>query len=470
MTFVSILLVLIALIWAQVGVILLLEARYPARCAAWVLVQLPLPVLGLLVYAGFGRRMPSTSEARKPRIPDPIPEHANPDQLERLLTLAPSYPIQEEQEPVLINRVDETFERILADMAKARRTIDFLLYIYRDDEIGTIFTEQLEKKAREGLQVRLLLDGSGSRELPAAFLTRLKEAGVQVAKHNPLVRALFKGKLNFRNHRKLFLIDEQIGYVGGLNVGDEYLGGNAHLGYWRDSTIRLEGEPLLFLTRLFQQDWVRAHGQESPEAVRELVSPVDDEGVGSAHDEEGSGRIFLLAGSPEFTLSPLYQLFLASLASARKRIYIASPYFVPDEAVWTALATAAAAGVEVRVLLPEIADYKIIHYAGLSYAAELAAQGVQFHLYQKGFLHQKTLLIDDRLAGIGTFNLDQQSFYQNYDLHVFLTGKQAVARMEQAFEKDLMECRDFDLAAYLSDRPLGKRLLETGCRLLGPLL
>ncbi|WP_058301413.1 phospholipase D-like domain-containing protein [Gorillibacterium timonense] len=495
MTGALIILVILACILLQVLIVLLSDYRNPASCAAWILIQLPLPLIGLVLYRGFGRPSTRASENKRDAEPslgvernDNWQTEARPDRLETLLRKIPAYPLGGANDFQLFSQVKENFERILADMEQAQSSIELLLYIVRDDRTSAVFRDMLERKAREGVSVRLLLDGAGSHSLSKSYVNRLKQAGVEVAWHYPLAASFFKRKVNERNHRRLFLMDHRVAYVGGINLGDEYLGGNSRLGYWRDSTIRLAGTVAVPLTELFERDWIMAKRgmdrgtRRNLQPEEEKLDPTSEteisgdstQGVESRCDSETgktdkAGRIFLAADGPDHAGSEIYKLYFAALTGARRRIYVASPYFIPDEAISVALATAAASGVDVRILLPEVADHKITHYAGLTYAAEMAKQGVRFYLYRKGFFHGKALLVDDRIAAIGTFNLDYRSFFSSYELNIFLTGEQAVSRMEEQFQLDFQECRPFDLAQYTASSRNG-RLVERVCRLLAPLL
>ena len=448
--------VLFLLVLLQILIVLACEFQRPARAAAWTLLQLPLPLLGLALYWGLGGRFRSAGRPERPPLGAAGGGAGEGDRLAAALHALP--PVSSEKTRVrLFSRVDETYERIIEDLREASETADFLLYTLRDDRIGTVFRQLLEEKARQGVKVRLLLDGAGSHALGGAYRDRLREAGIELVFHHPLGASFLKRKANFRNHRKLFLFDNRIAYVGGLNIGDEYLGGDPHLGFWRDSTVRLEAAELTGLSRLFERDWRMAQGQPPP----------PDAALSAAESAQAAAVRFALSG-PDEPLSGLYGLYFTALASARRRIYLASPYWMPDEAMRMALETAVSAGVDVRILLPEIADHKLVHDAGLSFARDMAGSGVRFYLYRKGFLHDKTLLIDDRLGAIGTFNLDRRSFFSNFELSVILTGEEAVRSLAEEFERDLRECREFDPNADGSQASAG--LKERVCRLLAPLL
>lgn len=260
-------------------------------------------------------------------------------------------------------------------------------------------------------------------------LNEMLDAGIRAHPFSPLKYGFFNQKFNFRNHRKIIIIDGEIGFTGGLNVGVEYLGENENFGFWRDTHMLLTGEAVYTLHTVFLLDWEYVSGERVLENQRAIKKPVED--------EELDGAIQVVASGPDTQQGIMSDFYYTMLSCAAQSIWIATPYFVPDEAIRTALRVAAAKGIEVRIMVPEINDSYLTQYASRSYFAELLRNGAEIYSYKKGFLHQKVIIVDGNIASIGTANMDMRSFHLNFEVNVFLYGSSSIRDLVAHYEEDM---------------------------------
>jgi cardiolipin synthase len=462
----------------QLAVMLILEYRRPSKFVAWTVILFILPIVGFFLYYFAAREYRNrrvVREWRRTRIAQPRtgggpagPAHrletgAAPDGgYERLFRLAER---ASSTKPVPGNTVtvysetEEMFEAILQAMEQAEDHIHAEYYTIREDRIGTRFQQLCIRKAREGTAVRILYDGVGSYRLTDSYLAPLREAGVEVKCFLPPLIALLDRRINYRNHRKSVIIDGRIGFLGGANIGDEYLGGNPKLGYWRDTQVKLEGGAVHDLQRVFLDDWELVTGRR-PDSPMLFPDP--------APNERGE-RVQVLAGGPDRPYDPIHEVFFTAISLARRRIWIETPYFVPDASLYAALRIAAAAGIDVRVILPSVADSKLVYYASLSYLEELMDAGVRFYRYLKGFIHAKVLIVDEAIASTGSANMDMRSFFSNFECNVLLYDKGAIGQLAAHFQADLRESAEIRPERFRT-RPRAQKIREGAARLLSPLL
>jgi cardiolipin synthase len=275
----------------------------------------------------------------------------------------------------------------------------------------------------------------------------------------PVKLPFLNNKFNFRNHRKMIIIDGSIGFVGGLNIGDEYLGRNKHIGFWRDTHLMLRGEAVRTLQLIFLQDWYYMTNHSFLTA--EYLSP--------QNDDESHGGVQLIAGGPDNEWSVIKNIFFSMIASAEKSVWIASPYFIPDEDIFSAIKVAALSGIDVRLLVPNKPDKRIVFHASRSYFPELLDAGVKVYEYQRGFMHSKIVIVDHELASIGTSNMDMRSFHLNFEVNAFLFRTKSTQKLVEEYLNDLEFSKQLDKATF-HDRHLGFKVLESTARLLSPLL
>jgi cardiolipin synthase len=356
---------------------------------------------------------------------------------------------------LLINGT-RTFEALFRAIDHATRYILVEFFIIKDDEIGRALQERLIQKAREGISVYLLFDEVGSSKLSATYLKPLEDAGVKVSPFHTRqgIRNFFQ--VNFRNHRKIVVVDGLIGFVGGHNVGDEYVGRSKKFSAWRDTHMSIEGPAVLPLQATFFADWAWSTGTV-PNAQLPEPAPV------------GASEVLVVATGPADPNDRCTLFFLEAITRAQKRVWIASPYFVPDESIVRALQLAAMRGVDVRILLPEKVDHLLVWLASFSYAPEVTEMGVKVYRYTEGFLHQKVLLVDDSLSSVGTANLDNRSLRLNFEVTAVVHERAFAQQIASMLEADFARSRD-ESALTFTELSLPMQLGSKAARLFSPIL
>ena len=350
---------------------------------------------------------------------------------------------------------DATFASILQGIDAAEEYILFQFFIVHDDEIGREVKAHLIGRARAGVRVYFLYDEVGSHDLPKAYKEELRQAGVEVYNFHTQKGPGNRFQLNFRNHRKVVVVDGKVAWVGGHNVGDEYLGRDPKFGHWRDTHVRIEGPSALGAQLSFAEDWYWA---------TESRLDLDWTPVPSA---DGDIPVLILPSGPADELETANLMFVHAINSAKERIWIASPYFVPDRPVVTALQLAGLRGVDVRILIPDKADHLSVWLAAYSYLDESASTGVDFYRYQDGFLHQKVVLIDDVVATVGTANFDNRSFRLNFEITALVADDDFAGEVERMLENDFAKSRLMEAGEY-DAKPWWFRFAVNLARLTGP--
>ncbi len=351
---------------------------------------------------------------------------------------------------------EATFDAIFSAIADAREVVLVQFFIIHDDALGKSLQQLLLRKAAEGVKVYVLYDRVGSHALPTRYSQTLREGGVQIHAFATRRGWFNRFQVNFRNHRKIVVVDGLVGFLGGLNVGDEYLGGNPHLSPWRDTHVEVSGPVLACLQESFAEDWYWA-ARELPPLI--LPDSYPDDGV----------LCQALASGPADPQETCSLFFLEAIHSATQRVWITSPYFIPDEAIFAALRLAVLRGVDVRVLIPSRPDHKIVYAASSLFAFEAVRAGVRMFRYQPGFMHQKVVLVDDEVSAIGSANLDNRSFRLNFEM-TLLTVDRTFADQVEA-----MLLHDFELAKEITaeDSQDTHRIQQLGmriARLISPIL
>ena len=355
-----------------------------------------------------------------------------------------------------------TFGAMLDEIAQAQDYILFQTYILHADEIGLAFQQRLVERAKVGVRVYLLYDAIGSGGLSKDYVKTLRDAGVNVSAFRSTQGWRARFQINFRNHRKIMIVDGQVGFVGGLNIGDEYLGKDPRFGPWRDTHVQLCGPSVQCLQIAFMKDWYWSQ-RYVPHANWQVSHACPD---GAAQQQQA---VLIFAPGPVQPLNDCTYLFSDLIYRAERYLWIASPYFVPDEPTLTALKAAALRGVDVRILLPAKPDHLLVYLSSFSYYEEMRAAGIQLYRYEPGFMHQKVVLMDDEIAAVGTVNLDNRSFRLNFEVMAFVTALDFIQSVKTMLEKDLACCREVSLEKY-QQRWIGARLAVQVTRLLAPLL
>jgi cardiolipin synthase A/B len=351
---------------------------------------------------------------------------------------------------------EATFRSLLSGIESAERYVLVQFYIVRNDRIGRELKAALERKARAGVRVYFLYDEIGSYLLPRAYVDELAAAGVRVRPFHSTRGTGNRFQLNFRNHRKVAVVDGRAGWVGGLNLGDEYLGRDPRSGAWRDTHLRMEGPATLCLQLSFVEDWHWASG-EIPEFEWRPVPAADD------------SPVLVLPSGPADRFETASLMVQHAIHSATRRLWISSPYFVPDEGVIAALKLAALRGVDVRVLIPERPDNMLAYFAAYAFIGPLLEAGVGVYRYRDGFLHGKALLLDDAAAAVGTVNLDNRSFRLNFEITAWVMEAAFASGVEAMFRDDFSRSRSMT-EADVYDRPLWFRAVSRAAYLTAPVL
>ncbi len=460
-----------------IGFVIFLENRHPTQTITWLVVLGSFPLVGFFFYLLFGRNYRKEKMYRKKYFLDKqaflTVEGENDPRSEeklglmaehqaRLFTLAQKLgnsPISFDTATKVLTNGEETFRHILEQLKRARHHIHMEYYIVRDDDIGQEIKKILIEKAAEGVKVRFLYDAVGSFRLSKKYINDLKNAGIETVCFGPVKLPFLNNKFNFRNHRKIIVIDGMIGFVGGLNIGDEYLGRNDTYGFWRDTHLMLRGEAVRSLQLIFLQDWYYMTNHSFLTA--EYLSP--------QIDEKNHGGVQLIAGGPDNEWSVIKNIFFSMITSAKESVWIASPYFIPDEDIFSAIKVAALSGIDVRLLVPNRPDKRIVFHASRSYFPELLEAGVKVYEYERGFMHSKIVIVDHELASIGTSNMDMRSFHLNFEVNAFLFRTKSTQKLVAEYLNDLEYAKQLELTSF-GKRHIGLRLIESTARLLSPLL
>ena len=470
MSLLTIALVLFHLTGLACAVIAIMQTRTPQGAIAWSVSLITFPYVAVPLYLVFGRtkfqgyltareqlaeRVVATSTrlgaALEPFVVRPaehIPAHA-------ALTRIAQQPFTDHNAVSLLIDGDAAFASIFEGIAQARTHVLAQFYIVRDDGLGRRFRDALIAKAREGVVVHFLYDELGSHALPDRYCRLLEDAGVKVSAFNTTRGRGNRFQINFRNHRKCVVVDGHVAWVGGHNLGDEYLGLDRKIGKWRDTYLRVEGPAALGVQFVFATDWLWAAG-EVPDLPWELRPA-----------PEGNAAVLVCRSDPSDVFEEAAMMYLQVLMMATRRLWIATPYFVPDLGMVSALQLAALRGVDVRLLLPERSDNRIGDLAARSYIDQMARAGVKMLLYRDGFLHQKCFVVDDILAGVGTANFDNRSFRLNFELTLLVHDPDFVNAVAAMLTDDLEKAVPVASTAFRRHR-FTRRLLIRLARLTAP--
>jgi cardiolipin synthase len=448
----------------------IMATRTPQGAIAWSVSLVALPVIALPLYWVFGRRsFEGEAEARR----------ENAEQIERLSAEAGEaiagfraldvpgwtravealgrWPFVGDNAAELLIDGDHAFRSMLAGIEAAQRYVLVEFYTVRDDELGRRFRDALVERAQAGVAVHLVYDEIGSAGLSSGYLDSLRRAGVRVSSFDTTRGRGNLLQLNFRNHRKIVVVDGRVAWIGGLNVGDEYVGRDPRMAPWRDTHLRLEGPVALQAQATWLTDWYWA--------VREIPE-LDWAGRPAP---EGSCRVLALRSGPSDELETMSHASVELINAARERVWLATPYFVPDSANMAALRLAAMRGVDVRVLLSQKADSIVVHLASVWYLQELDGVGIRFFRYQQGFMHQKVMLVDDDVATVGTANFDSRSFRLNFEINAVVLDSGFGRAIEAMLERDLASSVEVEAGAFRT-RSFPYRFAVRAASLLSPVL
>ncbi len=454
--------------------VILQRRRQSVATVAWIMAIMVLPYLGSVLFLLFGinrveRRAAFKQLARReldaqllgrPRnqlLPAEA-EHVNGRRLMQLIDRVSGFHATYGNAVEIVADTNRTLGLIEREIASARQSIHLEYYIWREDQTGQRLRDLLIEKARAGVCVRFLFDGIGSLFLGRRFLQPMRDAGIQVANALPGSSLRERWSINLRNHRKIVVVDGTVGFTGGMNIGDEYLGRNPQLGFWRDTHLRLHGPAAEQLQQVFAEDWYFATGEALTQPQLHPQVP-----------QTGGDVAQVVSGGPDGDFDAFQTVFFAAINEAQQRITLATSYFIPTPALATALETAALRGVQVRLLVPGVADHQWMVTAGRAWYEQLLRAGVQIYEYQKGPLHSKTLTIDGNWSLVGSPNFDFRSLLLNFEVAVALYGPRPARELEEQFADDLREAVPIDLARFRT-RGKWQVLCEQTLLLFAPVL
>jgi cardiolipin synthase len=472
------------------------EVRRPAKALNWLAISLILPVIGFGLYLIIANPVRIRSErlTSPHNESDPLPYSFSPSSsiIAKSLSQLTVHGLRRGRVQILTNGI-ETYEKLIESLQKAQSTIELEYYIYRDDQVGKRITDVLIERAEAGVQIRFIRDGWGSRQFPRSQINRMMDAGIECRTIFPLGFPWMPA-LTYRDHCKNVVIDGKEAFTGGINVGYEYTGLKPDVGFWRDTHMRIAGEAANDLRTIFDVHWKMAtqetkipqkptpdkrhkslrnstsgrvaHSGWSEEWGAELVAGIDNI---PAKETLNNAYIQTLESNPGIPTQVIRQAYFICLTQAAQTIDITTPYFVPEADIVMALKTAVARGVRVRLLVPRNVYPKIVGPASRTYYGELLEAGVHIHMYEKGMIHAKVLIIDEEMAGIGSANYDMRSFRLNYEVLEVLYSTDVARELTEQFERDLMDSVPLRMEE-LKQRSYPQRIIEQAARLFAPLL
>ena len=452
----------------------------PRSTIIWILVLSVLPIIGFLFYLMFGQNKRRTKKFYLKQEDDTVLEklalkqfnaiddydfltkNKDADDYEPLVKMnlkSDEAFLTEDNEIDLFFDGKDKFDSLLKDLTNAKVCIDMEYYIFRHDEIGKKIIAILEQKAKEGVKVRFLYDVFGGRFLKKKYFKQLRENGGEIGEFLSSVFKVINPRINYRNHRKIVVIDNKIGYIGGFNVGDEYLGKNRHFGKWRDTHARVVGSAVLGLKLRFIKDWFYTVGTK-PDLSKELDFDLNFSGDIAAQ---------VLTSGPDSEFKNIRNSMIHMISLAKREVYIQTPYLVPDDSMLDTIKMAIIRGVEVNIMLPKKPDHVVVHWVSMSFARELCRLGANIYLYKEGFLHSKVVIIDDFVCTLGSVNIDERSFALNFEANLVIYDEGIVRTLKEAFSRDV-EVSMLLSKHYFENRSVWVRARETIMRLFSPLM
>ncbi|WP_298500266.1 cardiolipin synthase [uncultured Algibacter sp.] len=457
---------------------ILLKNINPTKTVSYIIVLIFFPFLGILVYYLFGQEyrknkifnrknilnqniiksIQSDLELNKREVKQVDNYLDGKVKLIKLLYNSENSPLTICNDIDVFKEGKTKFARLIQDIESAKHHVHLEYYIIKDDTIGTQLLNAICRKAKEGIEVCVTYDDVGSK-ISSTMKKKLDDCGVHHYPFMPIVFTKFTGKMNYRNHRKIAVIDGVIGYVGGINIGDEYINNESTQHFWRDTHIRIIGEAVKSLQIYFFTTW-------------DFVSNKKFK-INKAYFPEtpckNSVGLQIAASGPDTDWANIMEAIFTAITTADDYVYITTPYFVPNEEITTALCVAAKSGVDIRLIIPKNSDSKIVKNATNSYLEILLQAGVKVYKYKKGFIHAKTMVVDDIFSTVGTSNMDNRSFNINFEVNAFIYDKANSKKLKQHFLEDLDECDRVKIEEYIN-RPKYKKLIESLSRLWSPLI
>ena len=454
---------------------ILFENRNPVKTMAWVLCVCFLPILGIVLYLFFGqnlRRMRLISRRARKRLKRRPLQAYRRDSSPQSLTKIADYAMRASGALVFNNNQVEVFydgydflRSLVLEIKKAKHHIHLQFYIWDDDAVGRLIRDLLIDKAKEGVVVRAIYDDVGSWHTGTCFFNEMKKNGIEVRPFMQVVFPLLTRKVNYRNHRKIVVIDGKVGFVGGMNIATRYLRGNPRIGDgWRDTHLLIRGKATYGLQTSFLTDWHFVCKNAVNYTPTDYFPTIPD-----SPTEQAGIPIQIVTSDPMFEWKGILGGILMAIYNAKQYIYLQTPYFLPTEPLLNALQTAALAGVDVRLMIPHRSDSWLVALATNSYLKDVLRSGVKVYRYRAGFLHAKLLVSDDKFCTIGSSNLDFRSLEHNFEVNAFIYDPDFACQQRDVFLHDMQRCRRIILRGWMR-RPFMNRFIEQIMRLFSPLL
>ncbi|MEH7381140.1 cardiolipin synthase [Bacillus sp. JJ1533] len=463
-------------------VVIFRERRDASSTWAWLLVLFFIPVAGFILYLILGRNLTRDhlfqwDDLKKSGIEEVLEKQKELLRTQKFLFNNPI--TQDNQDLIYMNLVNanalftknnavevftdgqEKYRRLFEDIEAAQESIHLQYYIIKNDNLGRKLMAHLTRKVKEGVTVRVLYDELGSRSLTKKFFKEFREAGGLVEVFFPSKLRFINLRMNFRNHRKLVIIDGKVGYVGGFNVGDEYLGLNSRFGYWRDTHLRIRGTAVDTMQVRFILDW--------NQASRDFDIMYDPELFPIENVRLGNVGIQIVTSGPDTDFEQIKNAYIKMIYSAKKSIYMQTPYFIPDKSLLDALRVACLSGVKVNIMIPDKPDHPFVYWATLSHIGELLPVGARVYIYSNGFIHSKTLVVDEEISSVGTANIDVRSFRLNFEVNAFLYDGNISQELTAIFKEDIKLSKLLTKEEY-EKRGANIKFKESISRLLSPIL
>ena len=462
-----------------IAVLIVLENRSPLKTISWVLVLVLLPFVGMIFYLFFGQeyrkkkmfsrkglgdleKLRKLTQDQLDLLPHNYDHLSGPVyqklHLVKLLLSNSNALLTDDNEVTVLKNGEQAFTAMFRAMENARHHIHVEFYIIENDTIGNQLRELLILKAREGVEVRVIFDDVGSWQLPKKYIRSLKEAGVRIDCFMKVRFPMLTSRVNYRNHRKIIVVDGEVAFVGGLNIADRYLHGCRKLGGWRDTHLMLKGGAATGLQVVFMADWFFVS--------KEIL-------MGEKyfrHFTHGEGKLVqIVASGPDSDWESIGQAYFSAIASARERVYVATPYLIPTPEIANAMKVAALGGIDVRILLPQQSDAITPKWSTDSYVEELLEAGVKIYFYQPGFMHSKLIVVDGVFSSVGTANFDFRSLETNFEVNAMMYDEMVASVLENQFLQDLEQSREVRLDEW-QERHWWAKVKESFARLLSPVL
>jgi cardiolipin synthase len=460
--------------------LIILENRSPEKTVSWIMILILVPVVGVIFYIFFGqdyrkkkifsRKGLKNSERmlilegkslNQLRGNSPAQFENYPDSslgIMKMLFKNSNSIVTGNNQVQFLTDGKKTFDSILDSINKAKHHIHLEFYIFVYDKLGSTIIDALCQKAKSGIKVRILYDDVGSWKLKEKTIKWMKQSGIEIFSFLKVRFPYFSSKVNYRNHRKLVVVDGMIGYTGGFNIADNYVEGDPKLGYWRDTFVKIEGEAVWGIQNIFAADWFFT--------AKENITSLEYYPLVRKY---GKNTVQIVASGPDSDWPGILQFYFASISQAHKQVCITSPYFLPTDDIMTALKTASLRGVDVQIIIPGKTDSLTSYLGTESLIGEMLEAGIQIFRYTKGFIHSKTIIIDHEITSVGSANMDFRSLETNFEINAVIYNKDRASEMIRVFQSDLLNCIPITIEQW-HNRPFLRRFIASLARLVSPLM